>query len=346
VQQWGAELRAHIVFTVDIPEGSRRIQLSTTYDVNSPIDRFPGRNATTKPSLWWGESLLAWYNIKLTSDMSIATQAARTAKDPTKFYKGYGEFLPPKDPIRHVSDIQSPNFFRTPIPDCFFINRSDDGLEDRIKFCWINKDEKTQEVKQETPLEGIWPTAATITKVFHSTILLDLGQDNPNILTDKKLLQVFSEPITNMLAQQAGNQTERNRKWGFGNNIIISREHPGLAQGPYTPQNATNWALSFQPSCIAVSYLCQIPRMKSTSSLVFSVFIADFVLLQVLWEVFVLIVDFFMYRRHADMGSCQGCQPTRAFSEVGLEMLRPASTVSSLVLTPKPRAAYSPLETS
>jgi hypothetical protein len=123
--------------------------------------------------------------------MSIATQEARTATDPSKFYKEYRELLPPKDPIADVGYIQSPNFFRSPIPDCFFINWSDDGVEDKIKFCWMNKDEKTQEGKQETPVGGIWPTAATITKVFHSTTVLDLGQDNPNILTDKKLLEIF-----------------------------------------------------------------------------------------------------------------------------------------------------------
>jgi hypothetical protein len=175
---------------------------------------------------------------------------------------------------------------------------------------------------------------------------MDLGQNNTNILTDQKLLERFSKNITNIIAQQFGDVNQRNGNWGFGNNKRLRELHPGLAQGPYTPQNASNWTLSFQPSCMAVSYLCQVPRMESTGSLVFSVLIADFVLLQVLWKVIILIVDFFMYRRHSDMSSCQGCQLTRAFSEVGLEMLRPASTVSSLILTPKPRAGYSPLEAS
>jgi hypothetical protein len=333
VQQWGAELLASIVCRVDTQDGSRRVNLSTTYDFNSVADRFPGRNATTKPSLWWGESLLGWYYIKLTSDMYLSTQAqAERADDRKKVYKGYVGFKLPKDPIVHPGDIQSPNFFQSTFPECFYIDRND-RLESGIQYC------RKENGKWILPLEDILPTAATITKVFHSTILMDLGQQNPSILNDQPLLEYFSKNITAIAAQQAGGE----KSWGWGNNIKMSELHPELAQGPYTSQNASNWKLATEPSFVSVSYLCQIPRMKSTGSLIFSVLIANLVFLQVLWKVFVLIVDFFLYRRHPNMSSCQGCQPTRAFSEVGLEMLRPASTVSSQGLTLKPGAAYSPL---
>jgi hypothetical protein len=336
VQQWGAELLAHIVCTIDTPEGSMKVNLSTTYDVNSYVDRFPGRNATTKSSLWWGESLLAWYYVKLTSDMSIATQAlARQTKDPVKIYKGYVGFKLQKDPIVRPSDIQSPNFFQSPFPECFYIQQND-GPQYGIQYC------RNENGKWILPLEGILPTAATLTKVFHSTILTDLGQDNPNILSDQSLLKYFSENITAIAAQQI----RAEGSWGWGNNLKIWEYHPELAQGPYTSQNASSWRLGTEPSFMAVSYLCQVPRMKSTSSLIFSVLIANLVFLQVLWKVFVLVVDFFMYRRDSDMGSCQGCQSAQVFSEVGLETLRRASTVSNLGSKPKYGTTYSPLAAS
>jgi hypothetical protein len=79
-----------------------------------------------------------------------------------------------------------------------------------------------------------------------------------------------------------------------GNNIKVS--NVGLASGPCTAQNATRWRLKIEPSFMSVTYLCQVPKIKSVSSLMFSVLVAHFVFLQVLWKLFVVGVDFFMYR--------------------------------------------------
>jgi hypothetical protein len=326
-QQWGAELKAKILCSVDIPEGSRTVQLTTTYDLNSDVTRFPGRNETTKASLWWGESLLAWYYLKLTRDIYFATQITELAT-----YKGYMQFAPPVVPIARAEDITSPSFFQSSTPGCYFVTFNDDGIEDYIQFC--------DPMNNTRPFtnESLWSTASSITKIFHSTVLADLGQSNPNILVDQGLLQYFSKNITAIDAQQEGGDGA----WGWGNNIRVSGQG-GLALKPLTSENATRWNLKADPSFMSVTYLCQVPQLKSTSSLIFSVLVADFVFLQVLWKVFILIVDFFMYRGYSDMGSCQGCQAARLRPEDSFEMLRPESSASNLVPKPKPGAAYSPL---
>jgi hypothetical protein len=326
-QQWGAELKAKIQCLVDVPEGSRTVQLTTTYDFNSEVARFPGRNETTKASLWWGESLLAWYYLKLTRDVYFATQ---TAEKP--IYKGYMQFYPPVVPIARGEDITSPSFFPTTTPICFFVTWDDDGTENNIRFC-----RRAENIRPFTN-ESLWPTASTIAKIFHSTLLADLGQNNPNILVDQDLLQYFSKNITRIDAEQKGG----NPTWGWGNNIKVSGQG-GLALKPFTSDTALNWNLKADPSFMSVTYLCQVPQLKSTSSLIFSVLIADFVFLQVLWKVFILIVDFFMYRRYTGMGSCQGCQAARIGTEDSFEMLRPGSSASNLAPKPKPGAVYSPL---
>jgi hypothetical protein len=112
---------------------------------------------------------------------------------------------------------------------------------------------------------------------------------------------------------------------------------------PYTMAKASIWKLAAQPSFVSVTYLCQVPQLKSRSSLVFSVLIADIVFLQVLWKVFILVVDFFMYRRYSDMGSCQGCQGAQTHSRDEFELLRPDSAAPDLMDRPKPGAVYSPL---
>lgn len=196
-QQWGAELKADIECIVDIPEGSRMIKLTTTYDINSAVDRFPGRDEKKKPSLWWGESLLAWYYLKLTSDIYMATRNAAEADAKQKTYKGYMQFFPPSAPINRTEDITSPTFFKFETPGCFFVPWSDDGIERTVQFC--------TPAKGLSPFKGaeLWATAATMTKIFHSTVLLDLGQIRPNILVNADLLRLFSKNITAIAAQQA-----------------------------------------------------------------------------------------------------------------------------------------------
>jgi hypothetical protein len=326
-QQWGAELKAKIQCSVDISEGSRKVLLSTTYDFNSEVARFPGRNETEKASLWWGESLLAWYYLKLTRDVYFAT---KTAEKP--IYKGYVQFYPPQSPIAHAEDITSPSFFPTKNPGCYFVTWDDDGIENNIRFC-----RRDEDIRPFTN-QSLWPTASTMAKIFHSTVLVDLGQSNPNILVDPGLLQYFSKNITAIDAEQKGGDPT----WGWGNNIKVSGQG-GLALKPFTSDTASKWNLKADPSFMSVTYLCQVPQLKSTSSLIFSVLIADFVFLQVLWKVFILVVDFFMYRRYTDMGSCQGCQTARMAPEDSFEMLRPESSVSNLVPKPNPGTAYSPL---
>lgn len=328
-QQWGAELKANIRCFVDIPEGSRVIELSTTYDFNSDATRFPGRNETTKPSLWWGESLLAWYYLKLTRDVYAATQAKELE---TSIYKGYIEYKTPQVPIARAEDYTSPSFFRGEPPGCFFVAFSDDGIERNILFCLREGDVR--------PFANatLWPTSATIVKAFHSTVLVDLGQRQPNIFVDQGLLQHFTNNISAIAAQQAGGV----KTWGWGNNIEI-RWQGGLALAPYTSNNASKWKLAADPSFMAVTYLCQVPRIKGTSSLIFSVLVADFVFLQVLWKIFILIVDFFMYREYANMGSCQGCDGAQAVGDDGFEMLRPKSLAVDEASIDERRSAYSPI---
>lgn len=333
-QQWGAELKSEINCTVDIPEGSRTIKLTTTYDLNSAdfnsaLYRFPGRDQVSKSSLFWGESLLAWYYIKLTSDIYNATLSEQNAHPERKSYKGYVQYFPPNSTIKHPEDYKnSSSFFRTDIPGCFFVSFSDNGIEQVVHHC-ISETKFVPFVNHT-----IWDTAETITKVLVSTLLADLGQTSPNILTDQELLALFSKNIDTISTQQKGGS----KMWGWGNNLKISETT--LALTPYTAANATKYKLGIDISSISVTYLRQVPKMKSTGSLVFSVLIADFVLLQVLWKVFILIVDFVMYRQYPNMGACQGCEKGSE-DEEELQLLHTKVSGGGSPRMPKPGSVYS-----
>jgi hypothetical protein len=262
----------------------------------------------------------------------MATRDAGDADPTLKTYKGYVQFYPPGGPVANADEYKRPTFFANKVPGCFFVPWSDDGISKRVQWC------EPLTGKQPFPGTELWTTAATIGKVFHSTVLADLGQKKPNILADRDLLLQFTKNITAIATERAGGDDI----WGWGNNMNVN--NIGLAEGPYTEKKAADWKLAVEPSFMSVTYLCQVPRIKSTGSLVFSVLIADFVLLQVLWRVFILIVDFYMYSRYPNMGACQGCPQGSAYREEdSLELLRPSAASSDSLRTSKPGSVYSPL---
>jgi hypothetical protein len=62
------------------------------------------------------------------------------------------------------------------------------------------------------------------------------------------------------------------------------------------------------PSQIVLQYLCQVPHLKSTGSLIISILVADLVFLQVLWKVFNWAVTLTLERRDLKANYCLGCE--------------------------------------
>lgn len=74
-----------------------------------------------------------------------------------------------------------------------------------------------------------------------------------------------------------------------------------------------------QPVTIDTQYLCQIPRLKSAGSLFFSVVVADFVFLQIIWTVLTWITAYFLERQHPDAQHCVGCAKAVALGQLNLD---------------------------
>ncbi|KAK4494247.1 hypothetical protein PRZ48_014545 [Zasmidium cellare] len=65
--------------------------------------------------------------------------------------------------------------------------------------------------------------------------------------------------------------------------------------------------LRIDPSVLATEYLCQVPQLKPTGSLIIAVLIADIVLLKTIWQLYKLGVDWMLQNKHPDMKLCEGC---------------------------------------
>ena len=110
----------------------------------------------------------------------------------------------------------------------------------------------------------------------------------PNILTNATALQIYTKSF---------NCTASDRQSAIEGPAIL----------PYDDLKDMTGPLRTGPSYISTEYLCQVPQRKSTGNLIVSVMVADLVLLQALWQLYKLAVDFFCVRKKPEAQYCQGC---------------------------------------
>lgn len=299
---WGASLEAFVTCVVDVPEGVMNVNLSTTWDYN-PADASIDNPSTwftevnqTSASLWWGESLMAWYYLAFMNDtVSIAGKSG--------FYKGYAIFNRTVGLATDEAEIESLDFFSG---DCYFFKFSEDA---QFTTFWCGGTAPVGNMTENWLLSEIWTNADSLAKAMYFTILADLGQKDatyPNILADTKMLEYYSANISDF--------------YGLYDGTHLAISYTPLATGPFTAQNASNWQLGIQPSVISTAYLCQQPQQKQGGSLIIAILVADLVLLQAIWTVFKMVVDSTFPRRHMEIQYCAGCKGAeyRSTSEVEL----------------------------
>jgi len=127
--------------------------------------------------------------------------------------------------------------------------------------------------------ETWWLPAEKIAKSAWSTVLVDLGQiQESNILLDSSFLASFTSDFV--------------QKFGKGGNV-----QPGPETSPYDPAQTRTGPLGTTSAVIATDYICNIPRRKPVSTILWSVILADLVFLQAVWTVFKLVVDTFLLEK-------------------------------------------------
>ncbi|KAG5820372.1 hypothetical protein H9Q71_000588 [Fusarium xylarioides] len=337
---------------VNTPSGKTTVNMTTVYNYNG-IDNdvgsaFPGRNDTTKASLWWGESLLAWYSIALTNDMHVEMHVASQrfwqgfqGENKTNYppiYKGHISFSKRKTLVPSVQDIGALDFFQV---SCFFVPFSNNGVAPGIYYCdikgmgnsdLIEKLSKADESDHLRPLPGIWISADSLAKAFYFTILADLGQTDsgPNILDNVELLTQSTRSY----------EAIRDRQTIWGDNLRVNETYR-LAQRAFTQRDPSATNLVNRLSVISTTFLCQIPRLKSTPSLVVSVIINTLVILSAFWKLYSFIIDSLLSRRHPEMMNCAGCPATTQREAASRLLYSPGQPPQSLGTPSGVKARYS-----
>lgn len=304
--------------------------MTTTYDVNG-IDNdvgtaFLGQNETSKASLWWGESLLAWYLIALTNDMHVSNEIffRENDTDVPPIYKGHISFTKRKTVLPSVQDIKVLDFFQA---SCFFVTFSNNGVSPNVYYCsrekmnnthLIEELSKADDSNQLMPLPGIWISADNLAKAFYFAILADLGQKDsgPNILDNVELLPHSTKRY----------EAIRNRTPIWDDNLRVKTTE-GLAHHAFTSKYRSRKNLGLEPSVISTTFLCQIPRLKRRPTLIVSVIINTIVILSALSRLYQFLIDVILSKNDPEMMNCAGSTATTS-KEVEHEAMYPSGQLS------------------
>ncbi|KAL1859038.1 hypothetical protein Daus18300_009676 [Diaporthe australafricana] len=294
----GATLTANVVCLIERPEGTTYLGLATTYDPIPPPSVsnsiFLGTNATNKASLYWGHSVmrLYWADVIMKYYLENVNQERPS-------YKAVVTLTRTDDAISKPAtedDLTDMDFLY--VQACWLMLLNSTGISHGNKFCDINTlSELAQGSSSQKPVPSMWGPMSILGKAMWFTVLADLGRDDellPNILSHPDLLESLTADMANV------NETlEGMLRWG------LSSRTRSLV--PYTASADGDSQLGVAPSVLATNYVCQLPRLKSTWALIVSVLVADLVLLQAIWKIYGLVVDYFFISKKDELRYCQGC---------------------------------------
>ena len=154
-------------------------------------------------------------------------------------------------------------------------------------------------------LPDFWIPSDTFSKVFLSIMLTDLGHNNTiTALNNAAALEYFSKNITTM-GQGSGYDLNVVDNSAPLNGSVENWLKAGPARRPYKQSDGGN--LEVTPSMLYSQYTCQVLRLKSTGSLIFSILVADLVILKAAWTVLNWVTAAVMQSRVPTAHYCAGC---------------------------------------
>lgn len=249
---------------------TRYLDLVTTFAANlSASLSFSLGNASER--LWAGGDLLFKY-----SDEVAEKYYLENVNLTRPFYKA--KVLLPRTAGSRTStpatmdQIMDTDFLQ--VDSCWLMPLNSTGISHANNYCDSRIiSELSQGTTDKRPFASIWEPLSWLGKAMWFTVLADLGRD------DELLPNILSRPsvIANVME-----------------NIAVP-----------TTRSVRDYDVS--PSVLATTYMCQVPRLKSTGTLIVSVLVADLVLLQAIWKLFVLAMNYFLASKKGEMRYCEGC---------------------------------------
>lgn len=271
-QSVGAALTMNIECLVERPgENTTLLELVTTYDF---VSQSPG----------WGLGLAAgdFADIMLTTYWDELTKKyyLENMNLDRPFYKAEvtlsrtagARSVRPVTVEQIIEQMMGMDFLR--VDSCWLVPLNSTGFSHADEYCnGKTISELAQNGTEDGVLPSIWQPLSMLGTAMWFSVLADLGRDDhilPNIFT----------------------------RW---------QEVRNLTKVDFIGGQDEFSQVEIKPSVLLTTYICQVPRLKSTGTLIVSVLVADLVMLQSIWKVFVLVVDHFLAYKKEESIYCERC---------------------------------------
>lgn len=269
----GAALTMNIECLIERPgENTTYLELVTSYgSVSKGIDLVDQPADGKEASLFFGGSMLLTY-----WDELAAKYYLENADLDRPFYKAEVTLVRTAGArsVKPVTVEQIMDMDFLSVDSCWLVPLNSTGFSHGNEYCnGKTISELAQNGTEEKVLPSIWQPLSMLGTAMWFTVLADLGRD------DHILPNILAHP------QEVRNLTKVDFKSG----------QDEVSQ------------LQITPSVLSTTYICQVPRLKSTGALIVSVLVADLVLLQTIWKVFVLVVDHSLASKKEKLIYCEGC---------------------------------------
>lgn len=293
VMRLGATVTADVTCLID--NGPTFVELVTTYNPIPPTDQptsiFLDSNATSKASLYWGQSLLRLYWVQV-----LMKYYEENVHRDVPYYKTSITLDRKQSKTATAAEEMEMDFVR--VQACWLTPLNSTGITHTDRFCDSNTISVLAEGNtSEKPVPSVWEPMSVLGKAMWFTVLADLGRDDeslPNMLARPELLEYLTQNMS-----QVNTSLPSSWRWGL--------ESASRSLDPYVAaQDGTN-QLGTPPSVLSTNYICQVPKLKSTGTLIVSVLVADLVLLQFLWKMYLVAIDHFFVSKREHLRCCEGC---------------------------------------
>ncbi|KAK6953261.1 hypothetical protein Daesc_005562 [Daldinia eschscholtzii] len=293
-----------------IDEGSLNRQYSEILNTHDALPRpntaqsmFLTLNKIESPSIYWGYSILGMY-WRTVMQTFYDENMLRT---PPPFLKAVVG-LERNTALTGTMEEQVSNVEFLKVGSCFFIPLNSTGVAfTKNRYCNTTSITELAESPDhpatfERPMPAIWRAIAVLGKAAWFTTMADLGQDSDSMLN----MLARPELLENLTPDMARANHTLKKKFRYGvdcyGDLLIYQHGFDKTQFPGVE-------LRVDQSVIAANYLCQVPQLKSPGNLIISVLVADLVLLQAIWKIFVLLVDRFCIKSTEEARYSASCTP-------------------------------------
>ncbi|KAK9421155.1 hypothetical protein SUNI508_06003 [Seiridium unicorne] len=276
--RWNARLASDLIECVVVRDDTvSTITLSTSLDPTVPFSLTAVDKMPNSP-LWWSWAMLLWYLIE-----SLSTFNSMTDASDDDILKGSATFFVNSS----EPDVKS-EYFLLVHEGYFYLN--DLSTRDNIMF---DPDQSVPNWAQHPEKYGNISFAINnYVKSFYTLIMTDLGSSNPTLVSDTEALRSYTESFRHGPS--------------YGMFRPLTTQSFVDSSGNGQPED-----FMMKPATLYAQYICQLPKLKSTGSLVAAVVLADLVFLSAAWNLLNWGASGWLRRGDRMAMFCEGCAQSR-----------------------------------